>query len=489
MTGGKGPSVATTDSFHRVYKNSAILTFLRLLEPLLAMVVVIAISRLRGLETMGGYAFVISFVAMFGTIGQMGLQVLVTREVAARKEMSDSYLSGALLLFFCSSIILAVAMNLSKGYFGLSPEVSKAVFLISLNLFPMFAISAFEAVFLGFERTDLIALQQVSGNLVRVVLSLVLIGLGFGLVPLVLAIVASSLASAAVSAYAYFRYLSKGRLAVNLEVCRRLLRASPVFLLTTLVWILWARLDVLLLTKLSGITQVAIYSAAYKLFEAAMIVPQSYVRASFPHLSALFQAKPRLFDNANADMLRDVLFYVFPAAGLIVGLAPFLVSALYGREFLLSATVLQLLMIGLIPWTAGRVFANTLVATNLQKYDLIAGICAVPVSLLLNLWLIPRMGAPAAAIASAASLSVFFCCQFIFTRRVGYRISLMRTARWPLVVGTLLFAAAWLARQGWLFAVLEGVALALALVLYFRRGENRQSLRKPLLLLQGVIRS
>ena len=70
-------------TYNLVYKNSAVLTFLRLVEPGLAMVVIVAVSRVMGTEVMGGYAFIVTFISMFSVIGQMGLQALLTREVAA----------------------------------------------------------------------------------------------------------------------------------------------------------------------------------------------------------------------------------------------------------------------------------------------------------------------------------------------------------------------------------------------------------------------
>ncbi len=337
------------------------------------MVVIVAVSRVMGTEVMGGYAFIVTFISMFSAIGQMGLQALLTREVAADRDKSSSYLSAALLLGLGSSIVLAIAMNGLKVYFDLSPSVSIGVFLMSLNLFPIFVISTFEAVFMGWERTDYILFQNVSGNVLRVALSLLFIHLGFGLVSLVVAIVISTLYSAGVCAYTYARRLGALTLKVDTGVALRLLKASPTFLLITVVAILSARLDVLILTKLTDMTQVALYAAAYKLFEATLIVPQSYMKASFPYLSALFRSTPEAFGRTNRDMLKHVLLYVFPTAAATVALAPLLVSVLYGGKFDQSATLLRILAIGLIPWTMGRTTANILLAVNLQKYDLLCG--------------------------------------------------------------------------------------------------------------------
>lgn len=481
--------IDTANPFHKVFKNSFILTFLRIIEPLLAMVVIIAISRLMGTEVMGGYSFIITFIAMFSVIGQMGLQTLLTREVAANKNESSSYLSAAMFLGLCSSILLAFVMNVSKGYFGLSREVSFGVTVMSLNLFPIFVIATFEAVFMGFERTDLIVYQHLTGNLVRVVLSLIFIWQGLGLVSLVVAIVASTLVSVLVSIFTYFKHLGKIRFKVNPRVSLRLLKSSPTFLLITLVWIMWARLDMLFLTKLTNMTQVALYAAAFKLFEATMIIPQSYMKASFPHLSALYRSGPDFFQETNRDMLKHVLFYVFPTTALVLVLSPLLISILYGDKFSSSAVILQILVIGLVPWTMGRTFANIIVATNHQRYDLWSGVCAALINVGFNLWAIPIYGAKGAAMASVASLVVFFLCQLYFSRRAGYSVSMIESMKLPLLVGGIMLVIVWIARLGWPYACAECGLFFLALGFYVRRSGNRRSLRKPLVLLQNIMRA
>ncbi len=481
--------MATSPSYHKVFKNSFILTFMRIIEPLLAMVVIVAISRLRGAEVMGGYAFLISFIAMFSLIGQMGLQTLITREVAAHREDSSSYLYGALLLGLASSVLLTLVMHLSKGYFRLSPELSFDVSLMSLNLFPIFVTAVFDAVFMGLERSDLIIYQNLTGNLVRVVLSLLFIWLGLGLAALVVAVLVSTLVSVAVSSVIYFKYLGKATFRISTAVSWRLLKSSPTFLLITLVWIMWARVDMLMLTRLANMTQVGLYAAAYKLFEATMIVPQSYVKASFPHLSAMRSSGAAFFQKANRDMLRYALFYVFPAAAAVAVLAPLLISLLYGSKFSASAAILRVLMLALIPWTMGRIFANIIVAANLQRYDLYSGACAACVSIGVNLLAIPAYGAMGAAIAGVSSLSVFFLCQYYFSVRAGYRVSIVAAAKHPLALGAAVFAALWVAALGWRPASCEAAALVVLGLFYLRRPDNRRNLMKPFILLQEVMRA
>jgi O-antigen/teichoic acid export membrane protein len=276
---------------------------------------------------------------------------------------------------------------------------------------------------------------------------------------------------------------------VELGVAMRLLRMSPTFLLITVVAVLSARLDVLILTKLTDMTQVALYAAAFKLFEATMIVPQSYMRASFPHLSSLFRSRPDAFARTTRDMLRHVLLYVFPTAAVTVALAPLLVSLLYGGKFASSAALLRILAIGLIPWTMGRTTANILLATNLQKYDLLSGVFTVVTSVALNVCLIPLYGATGAAFSSAAAWSVFFLCELYFSRRAGYPVAIAGAFGRPLLAGAGVFVIAWVGMLGWVYASLEWACLAAGALFYFRSEGNRRKLSKPFVLFQEILKA
>jgi len=453
------------------------------------MAVIVAISRLGGTEIMGGYSFIVSFVGIFGLISQMGLQTLITREVAANRKESSSFLYGALFLGLFSSLLLAAAMNLSKSWFKLAPDVSLGITLISLNLFPMFAIAVFDAVFMGLERPDLTIYQNLAGNLVRVGLSLFLVWYRLDLRFLVAAIIISTLVSVTICIATYFTCISRITFKFNLNVSLRLLRSSPTFLLITLVWIAWARLDTLMLTKLANMTQVALYVAAYKLFEPTMIVPQSYIKASFPHLSSLQRINPALFQKANRDMLGHMLLYVFPVTALVMVLSPAIIQLLYGSQFSISAATLRILILGLIPWAMGRTIANMIVASNLQRYDLYSVSFAALTSVLLNIFAIPRYGAEGAAFAGLASFSAFFMCQFALAKKAGFTILLHKAIVRPIILGLIFLGGAWFASLGWFCIISEALLLICIGAICFRESHNREYLKKALYLLHQVIKA
>lgn len=475
---------------YRIYKNSFILAALRVIEPIISMAVIVAISRFMGPESLGAYSFMLIITGMFGAVSQMGLHALLVREVASNRERASVYLSSSIFIGICTSVIIIIVMNASKGYFNLNPEINYCLLFMSFNLLPGFAVNTFESIFLAFERMDLIFYGQLISNIFRVAASLVAIWRGGGIFHLVLIILFSCVFSLLLCSFMFNRCISKITYRVDFKTSLDLLRNSPTFLFITLVTILSARIDVLMLTKLTNMTQVALYSAAYKLFEMNMILPQAYFRSTFPQLSRLFRSNIDSFEKMSKDILRHASFYIFSTTAVILMAAPLVVYLLYGQKFSDSSRILEVLIIGLIPWGGARIFANVLVTSDLQRYDLISSIFATALNVVLNLILIPIYGGLGAAIANSCSLTMFFILEFWYVRKVIYNLSVRKVLMRPMMAGILVFVIIFAAKMSWGFAFTELAILSLVISIYFRKNVNvKESLASSIILFKNIVKS
>ena len=475
---------------YKIYKNSFILATLRVIEPIISMAVIIAISRVMGPESIGAYVFLIAFTSMFGTVSQMGLHALLVREVARNKERASIYLSSSIFIGIGTSTIIIIVMNASKGYFNLNPEINHCLLLLSFSLLPGFAVNTFDSIFMAFERADLIFYGQLTSTIIRVGVSLIAIWAGGGIFHLALIILFSGILTLILCIFMFKSYISKITYRVDFRISLDLMRNSWTFLLITVVSMVSARIDVLMLTRLTDMTQVALYSAAHKLFEMTMILPQAYFRSTFPELSRLSHSDSYSFRNMSKDMLRYTAFYILLAIPVILVVAPLIVDLLYGGKFSSSSKILQVLIIGLIPWGGARIFANILVTSNLQRYDLISGVFATAVNVVLNLILIPAFGGLGAAVALSCSLSSFCVLEFWYVRKVVNNLEITKILMWPLVGGSFVVLFTFVAKMGWVFAFLEIAVVTLGISIYFRKNGNcKRTIQNQIIILKSVIKS
>ncbi|MFV1979021.1 MAG: lipopolysaccharide biosynthesis protein, partial [Myxococcota bacterium] len=132
-------------------------------------------------------------------------------------------------------------------------------------------------------------------------------------------------------------------------------------------------------------------------------LPNAVAKAAYPQIAGLPAQEAAAF---TAQMVRQNLMLLVPAACILAAVAPLLLPALYGEAyaassgpvlFLLGATVLQ---------SVGIVVSRFFNGTNDQRPNILTRLVAVSVNLLLNSIWIPTHGIIGAAAALLVSYSL-----------------------------------------------------------------------------------
>jgi PST family polysaccharide transporter len=234
---------------------------------------------------------------------------------------------------------------------------------------------------------------------------------------------------------------------------------------------LFQRIDQVMLHKMSGDLVLGPYVVAVMLTEQFSAFPTALLSSLFPVLSRA-AAREDLFQHylgVSYRFLMAVVFFVCAVATPVTG--P-LVRLLYGKEFLSSAALINVLIWSEGPLFLAVVISSALVAKNLQRYLVLSPISGAVVNIALNLVLIPRWGALGAAWATLISYSPGFLCFLILrpARAIvwqGLRIAAVPFAlalgisftlqRWALHFVLKFFVAAVLYAVGaWLTGIVRG---------------------------------
>lgn len=244
-------------------------------------------------------------------------------------------------------------------------------------------------------------------RLVAVAVSLpVLVG-GFGVAGVLLSTVGSTLVGILLYAAILLRWCSTPRLQWRPLEWLSHLRESYPFALTSIIAMVYARIDLLLLGLWLGESAAGWYGAAYKLWETAGLLPASLLEAMFPEMSRLSGNEAglaqlrRLFRRGSAVLL---------AAGLALGLigmlaAGPLVTLVYGRSGGYGAVVLpfQVLIAAAPALFLYLLSGHALYAVGQQRRVTVAMLVIGLVNIGLNLFVIPRWGFVGAAAVALVS--------------------------------------------------------------------------------------
>jgi len=151
--------------------------------------------------------------------------------------------------------------------------------------------------------------------------------------------------------------------------------------------------DSLMISRLLGVKEVAWYGLAYKVYINLLQPAYFFVNSVFPLLSVKTGSKRILFNRSFLVLIAGVAI-VIPT---IYGLAPWIVSVLAGSGFEPAAGVLRTLVWAVLFSYLGHLFGFTLISRNGQKKMLPIGITILIFNILMNWWLIPKMGVTGAA--------------------------------------------------------------------------------------------
>ncbi len=175
-------------------------------------------------------------------------------------------------------------------------------------------------------------------------------------------------------------------------------RAAPIGL-GAVLWTIYFRIDVVLLAFQRGEVEAGIFSAPYRLVEAALLVAGPLTAAAFPVWSRLKPGDSE-FRLVFGGVVRALGFLGAPVAVFLAIESGPILSALFGPDFSESASPLTLLApIVLLSFIASPFLAALLGRNRERSYAAIMA-AGVAVNLIAAFLLIPSFGARGAAVAT-----------------------------------------------------------------------------------------
>jgi O-antigen/teichoic acid export membrane protein len=412
-------------------KNTVALSIPNWVNPFVSLLLVYVLSRRLGVEGVGQYALLSSYLSVFSAIASMGLGGLIVREIIRNPQQIHILTVNSLLFGLFSSLIAIIVMDITIGFLNYDREMLLALIIGSTYLMPASCSRFLESSFLAVEKSEFTALGQFFENLTKVALCTIFILLGYGIVAISAMTVLSKLIGLILLLIFYFKAVGVLSLEPKQNVLTMLLKQSPIFLGIAVFSSIYTNVDIILLSKLAGVSSVGIYSAASKISQLAVIVPVAFSMAILPTFSRDFVHGLDSLRDKTELSIHYVLIICFPLVGGIIVLAEKLISLIYGPEFGGSTIILQLMAPSLIPYSLILILAQTLIASNYQRIDLVINVVAAILATGLNYVLIPKFIEFGAVLASICTLLTFLSLQVLFITRNMFRLNLLRLSIKP----------------------------------------------------------
>lgn len=390
--------------------NALSVVLARLLVPVLNIALVVVIARAGGAASLGAYTLIVTTYQLCENLKSLGLTTLLVREVSKDSSLAMRYHGVLLRIGYWGSLwtgALLAAVMLSSNPF--SPELLLSTAVMCLGLLPSAQVLANDAVFLALGRARLSLHIALLENFVRLAASLLGLLLFHCSIFYLAAIYAITRGLAAVAGVVARRQLQLGPSLFDPVLNREALRSAPSFLSVFIAPLILFRMDVLFLGVLAGAQETGVYSAALRLITVALIVPDGIMSAVFSHFSNLAGGGDATALRQWVQMMLGLMVGVMTAgAAVMYFAAPSVLPFLFGKKFLPSVPVLQILIWMPVFFTGARVLGDSLVACGKQSTVAAVVWSALAASALLYSILIPRFRAEGAAWAFLLSSIVLF---------------------------------------------------------------------------------
>lgn len=169
------------------------------------------------------------------------------------------------------------------------------------------------------------------------------------------------------------------------------------------IFILYTRVDQIMLGVLSGVDSVGVYSLAVKLSEGFALLPGVIATVTFPSVMIARESGPLRF-----RWLVSVILTISVVLSVLVIIFVYLFSDLFfglftETEFTESSGVLKILIIGFVFYSMSLIVVRILVVEGLQRLSLYRGGVGLVVNVILNYLLIPIWGVKGAAVSTVVS--------------------------------------------------------------------------------------
>ncbi len=395
-----------------IAKNTTFMTMASVLQRVVSFVYFIIIARIIGAENTGDYFFALSFSTIFLVIADFGLNNVLTRELARSQEKSGVFLNNLLsiklLLGFVSYGLIILAANL----LNYSESTKQLIYVAGITVIFDSLQNLFYASLRAAQNLRYEAIGIFLSQVLTMIIGTTALILGWPLYFLILAYTIPSFLSVFYSGFFATKILSlRFRLLWQKDVVKPFLLMAIPFFAAAIIGKLYAYSDSLLMSKMLTKTELGYWSVPYKIVFAFQFIPIALTASMYPAISALFvQENKEKIAYLLLKGWRYLLLVAMPLTFGIYTIADKFIISFYSAAYAPSVTVLKVLIFSLVFSYLNYTMAALLNAVNKQGEQTLLVLSALIISVLLNLYLLPRygvIGAAYAALFSNVLLSIF----------------------------------------------------------------------------------
>ncbi len=361
-------------------KNYVYLTLAELAGKVVTFIAIANLARVVGPTAYGYFEFAAAALFCAGLIVDQGLGPYGAREIARAPARTGELVSEIVALRFVLALItMVLVVGFALG-FAHSVTVTQLLLIYALDLLVMPLL--LQWVFQGHDQMSTVAVLQIIRQALFAVVVLVAVR---DSAQIWLAAVAEGIGILGAALYGMFRYYRHFRRGIELrfKLSTHLLRESLPIGLSQIFWVVRMYGAILIVGLIAPPQQVGYFGAAMRLFVALHAFIYLYLFNLLPSMARTWQQRDSSFEKLIGRSMWLVGWCCLPLVTLWVILAPNVVTAVYGPQFLPGGLALAWLGLAFgAAWLDGH-YRFGLIAAGRQDAEMMSQLLGAVVAVLL----------------------------------------------------------------------------------------------------------
>lgn len=353
----------------------------------------LVVSRQLGPALFGVFSFLTAVVVSANCFSNLGLDVWMVREITKTPEKAKQYLSSILGLKTATSLLTIACIFLIFQTTDLPESTLQLLGIMSISIFFNTISQTLWHYGDCFKEFVYHSFLWAASNIIKSLLGIALV-LSYGkLEILIIGIVLAEAIALVLSVYIIRRRFGRFAPQFRFPIWMDFLSRSSSIAMGAIFSVLYFRMDIVMLQLMTDDRVVGFYSAAYKLFEVAVVLPQSLMVVLFPSLVEEFHTNRSKF---KIRLKKAFAVYCVVGSGLALvffGFSNEIISLIYGNNFLFSVEVLNILAIATPLFFLNFLLSNILIVSGQEKVNTWSLVGVTVLNVALNLAWIPEHGA------------------------------------------------------------------------------------------------
>lgn len=374
--------------FYKIGINTFIQIVGKIASVIFSIFIVSFLTRYLGVDGYGKFTLVFAYLAVFGVLADFGLHLSMIK-VLPKYEKNEKTIIGS--YFVIRSLLIIVSMLIAiicLFFIPYSFETKTAIVIGALGV-GIGILSGFgNAIFQLKLRIDLVTYIDIFGKIVTILFIYFFIQLNLNLYFIVSAILIGNIASLILAIH----FLIKRKefsLSFDKEIAFDLLSVSIPVGITSLLSLLYFKIDTILLSFFKSPSEVAYYGLSYKIFENLLILWGFYMASAYPILASTF-TKHSEFNKFIKQCIAVAIISSFLIILFGYIFSPYIIKLIAGEKFLYSSYSLRVLLFSIPLFFVNNIFYHVFLLRDKMWVLTKVLIGSLIFNILTNLVIIPR---------------------------------------------------------------------------------------------------